>query len=55
MPAYGFWNSPTATAMASAMNTTAETVLITTPTIASGWRRSAARLDTGSRYFRLCM
>ena len=54
-PAYGFSNSPIATATASAMNTTAVTVVITAPAIASGWRTSAARLGTRSRYFRLCM
>src|SRR5688572_24727631 len=34
------------TASASAMNTTAATVAITAPATATGWRASAARLDT---------
>ena len=35
-PAYGLLSNPTATAITSAMNTTAVTVVITTPTMASG-------------------
>src|SRR5262249_51329498 len=44
---YGLLSSPMSSAMTSAMNTTAEAVVISAPAIASGWRRSASREDTG--------
>jgi hypothetical protein len=46
--------SPAAAAAARARHTTAEAVVISTPTIETGCRRSELRRDTGSGYFRLC-
>src|SRR5262245_21989170 len=47
-PAYGFSNSPKPAAIASAMNTTAEAVVISTPMRETGWRKSAPGRSTAS-------
>ena len=54
-PEYGFSNSPSNSAITSAMNTTAEAVVISAPAIASGWRASVSNRLTWTRYLRLCM
>src|SRR4051794_29932337 len=45
-PAYGLSNIPASTAITSAMNATADAVVITAPATASGWRRKGARSVT---------
>ena len=54
-PAYGLSSIPASMAITRVMNTTADAVVTTAPTIASGWRASALILITNARYFRLCM
>ena len=46
-PAYGLLSHPASIAITSATNSTADTVVITAPAIASGWRKSASRCVTG--------
>ncbi len=54
-PAYGLVSIPASMAITRVMNTTADAVVTTAPTIASGWRASVLILITSARYFRLCM
>ncbi len=54
-PAYGLENIPITAAIVSPMNTTADTVVITAPAIATGWRMSVTNRIACAFYFRLAM